>query len=370
MNNQTESSTDDESSSSEEPMTWTAEDEKGFLRTLGAIKSRDPKIYSAKTVFYDKATEKPSDEPSTSKQQNGTKTQPIYLRDYERKLVLERGGRISDDDDDVEHEGEDSLHDPSNVEQERMLREEFKMVLNSYDDNDSDCELLCKRMKTEDEKKKEDDDYYEWLKGSGSLDIVDEDLKKLKERWSRKDLDANEAFLRDYLCEKQYVNDDADNQIPTYEEIIQDEEYDKKNDDFEQKFNFRFEEPDQEFIKQFPRTVQESLRQQSTSKRAERRSRLKEKKREKKAELLKWLEESDEEDGETKFKFKYRNVPENDFGLTTEEILKADDKQLNAWVSVHRVSQYRSNEEEDREIRSFKRKAMNTEKKKKIFQSA
>lgn len=67
--------------------------EKAFLRTLSCLKNKDPSIYNDEVAFFDKA---PKVGESTSKKTT-KKEQPMYLKDYERKMILD-GGHESDED--------------------------------------------------------------------------------------------------------------------------------------------------------------------------------------------------------------------------------------------------------------------------------
>ena len=68
-------------------------------------------------------------------------------------------------------------------------------------------------------------------------------------------------------------------------------------------------------------------------------------------------------------RFKYRNVVPNDFGLTTDELLKADDKELNEWCSLRNTTRYLGNEEERKLQQKFKKKARDKKKKFQVFAS-
>ena len=73
--------------------------------------------------------------------------------------------------------------------------------------------------------------------------------------------------------------------------------------------------------------------------------------------------------GEVKCRFKYRDVPANDFGLSAAEVLSCPDRELNAWSSLKKTCQFRSEEDERHDINLYKSKGGNVVLKKKVLPS-
>jgi len=330
----------------ESDVVWTTNDEKNFLKTFSALKSHDPKIYNTNNDAFFSDNESPGlvQKKKIIKAPNKRR---LTLRDYELSIA----GKSFDDEETVTS---------SYVEQEGKIKNEFKNLLSKMQNEINDEDLLVRKVKTGNEQKKEENDYYQWLKNDGSMRVLDEDLNRLKKRWSRTNaLDSDEVFLRDYLLQRKFDvdEDNTEDHIPSYDEITNEEEDTKITENFEHKYNFRFEDPDQEFIKRYPRTITEALRK-SGSRRKSKRDKIKESKK---------IEDSKEVDDDS-FKFRYRTVVPNSYGLTTGEILTTDDSFLNKWVPINRVSMYRTDEEEQRDIYYFHRKAQKKDKKKQILQ--
>ncbi|XP_018593870.2 protein KRI1 homolog isoform X2 [Scleropages formosus] len=277
--------------------------ERDFYRTLSLLKKKDPKIYRKDATFYAAEASAASEDaqPSTSKTEK-----PMFLKDYERKVILEKGGKYEDEEDDSDGDPLKTCEraaSPSYIQEQRELKESFQKFIQESDEDgdDEDSQLLRPRKKTQEEKDKEEADYTEWLKGQAELQERDEvqDMKYLRDFWNDPELDEKEKFLRDYILNKGYLEEDED-RIPTFDEVVQEEVEDseeegesflEKQEDFERHYNFRFEEPDGHQIKTYPRTIATSVRSKD-DRRKRKREEVKERKRkekEQKREQLKQL---------------------------------------------------------------------------------
>ncbi|XP_067237605.1 protein KRI1 homolog [Chanodichthys erythropterus] len=281
--------------------------DRDFYRTLSLLKKKDPKIYQKDAKFYtEDASGSGSDEqPSTSKKAE----KPMFLKDYERKVILERGGKYDDDEDEsadeeVSRQMQERAASPTYIQEQKELQESLRKFVQDSDeeDSDGDGQLLMRRTKTQEEKDKEEADYVEWLKGQAELEGQEEvqDMKYLRDYWNDPQLDEKESFLRDYMLNKRYLEEeDEEERIPSYNELMQDDVDDSedegesflhKQEDFERHYNFRFEEPDAGKIKTYPRNIATSVRSKD-DRRKRKREDVKERKKKEKEQKQQQLKE-------------------------------------------------------------------------------
>ena len=136
--------------------------------------------------------------------------------------------------------------------------------------------------------------------------------------------------MRDYILDKKYLDKNASNADLEYEHVVHDSDEnlseDEKNierqEEFEYKYNFRFEEPDQEFIKRYPRTLENSIRKKDT-RRSEKRAILKVRKDEeklRKKEELKRLKALKRKEIEEKLDKLKEITGNDDIGLNIDDL--------------------------------------------------
>ncbi|KAM4675175.1 protein KRI1 homolog [Discoglossus pictus] len=280
--------------------------DKDFYRTLSLLKKKDPKIYQEDATFYT------DEDPSSTDQSKSSKEKPMYLKDYERKVILEKEGKYEDEED--SDDDEDFLqgkraYSPTYLEEQKQIRDSFRQFVEDSDDEDDNKEgttanLLKRRVKSKKEQEQEEVEYISWLKGQKDIEDKEDvkELSYLKDYWADPALEEGEKFLRDYILNKEYIeeedSEDEKGSTVSLEEApqVSDSEDEgelflKKQEDFERKYNFRFEEPDSDLIKTFPRTIAQSVRPKDERrkwKREETKERKK-KEKEKKQEDLKQL---------------------------------------------------------------------------------
>ncbi|KAM8793880.1 protein KRI1 homolog [Eudromia elegans] len=286
------SSESDSSSSDERPDPRL---ERDFYRTLALLKTRDPRIYQPDTTFYSP----PGSSSESDTEPRERPERPMFLKDYERKVMLEKEGKYVDEEDEDEEaaaERRKRAASKSYAEEQRELKESFRALVADSEEEEEEAgdegasSLLRRRSRTEEEKAQEEADYIQWLKGQRELPEEPlQDLVPLQRFWSDPALEPGERFLRDYVLNQGYRGEedeegeeDEDEEQAPPDSADEGERFLAAQEAFEHRYNFRFEEPDAQQVRTYPRSVAGSVRRRD-ERRKEKREQIRERKRKEKA---------------------------------------------------------------------------------------
>lgn len=231
-----------------------------FMQTYTKIKTKHPDIYNKDSNFFNIDVEQ-----LANKDEDKSKKYTIKQQIAENI----KDGRIGED----ESEDDDNQYIPK--QEEKKLKDAFKMAAEDIEDDDG---FLHKRQVSKDEKEKQDQYFAEFMEKQNKK-VKPDDKTLLESFWGEKTtLNNDDKFLRDYLLKKRWVDKDDEgfkmNRIDEEDELL-----DEKVDQFEHKYNFRFEEEGGLEIQTYSRNIPDSIRDTS-SKRKDQREREKHKKQE------------------------------------------------------------------------------------------
>ncbi|RIA98498.1 KRI1-like family C-terminal-domain-containing protein [Glomus cerebriforme] len=267
-----------------------------IMKTIVAIKSKDPKVYDSQSNFFaEEEIQKAREQWLGKQREKKSEIKPMRLKDYNRKILLENSG-IIDDVDNSKVKNKDTVLTP--IQEEQKLKEEFKAAASQFDfpDNDDDDNFLVQRQKTAEELKAEEEDYQKFLLESMADTNDAETLKQWQNYKNNPNVDEDEAFLMDFILNRGWIDKDSD-KILSYEELIaehhdeEDGKFEEAVDQFESKYNFRFEEEGSTKVITYARNLEGLMRRTDNKRKLQRqvRSERKEEEKKRKMEELKRL---------------------------------------------------------------------------------
>ncbi|KAL2915250.1 Kinetochore protein Spc24 [Polyrhizophydium stewartii] len=270
-----------------------------IMKTIAMIRSRRPEVYDPSVSFFSEEGMKEAKEEWARKRKQAKESEkPMFLKDFHRKRLLENAGKEGADDEDDDDEGSGANGTAgagaTHAEEQEELKRAFKSA--AFGDGEGagegeDSELFTVRPRSMEEIEAENREYSQFLLENMSLDNPDqkswEDMKKSSV------LDESEVFLMDYILNRGWIEKSAQ-RLPTYDEVVddsEDEEAVEAAEEFENKYNFRFEEEGSAQIVGHARDI-EGLARRKDDRRKRKREQQKQRKAEeklKKAEELKRL---------------------------------------------------------------------------------
>lgn len=265
-----------------------------FLSVLSKIHSKHPDVYDKEKKHFPDEIEVVKD---------SSKQKKLTYKEMERQLIMDRVAKGDDagsdlDDEEELAEREKTTKSLSYAEEQALAKKEMLAAAwgsGSEDEADdkepSDEHLdeagLIKKKRTKADQEQFENEYQAFLRTHAEPPTASKKESKSKREgsllsfWTKKDIDEDDAFLRDFVLNKRWMGTattDTKGKAATMD--VDDDEDTKqleKQDDFETAYNFRFEDPNGAQLVTHARS-QESVRVEK-NKRAEKRARKRERQR-------------------------------------------------------------------------------------------
>ncbi|KAH8926253.1 Krr1-domain-containing protein [Atractiella rhizophila] len=297
----------DDESDSEEDLSTDDEDAEfltpavdlAVLRTLKRIREGQG-VEEGRNVFEEEEEALATQVPSTSKSSKSSKpSKPLNLKEFQLKSLLKtKGGSVPD---------ETPL---TMAEESVLLQEETKRAFHDAS-SDDDGGFLVRREGSKRRQEEESDEEFQKIVAK-SLGLKKGQLAEGLKKITSGDAEEGEDFLAAYVLNRGWIDKKKGKKIPSYGEVIGadagpegfdqtladgDSEFEDRADDFESKYNFRFEEQEGASLATHARSLDMSVRQPSAHTLARKRGRdaKAERKKEKEEELRRMQELEKEE---------------------------------------------------------------------------
>ncbi|KAG9459487.1 hypothetical protein H6P81_003995 [Aristolochia fimbriata] len=232
-----------------------------FYEALVRVKKNDPIINQKDVRFFDSDEEDEKSEETDENKQRKKKEKPMYLKDVMAKQLIEDGPEFS--------ENLPKTHIKSYAEEQEEVRKAFlDAAQEAFNVDEGD--LLTVKKSVDDNK--EDDG---------------EAQRRLEEYFGDDgELNENEMFLKNYLSKQLWIDKDKGQKPSPLDlgEISEEEEELDREDEYEAKYNFRYEEGAGDRILGHARNPEGSVRIKSNARKSQR-QRKEERENQKKMEM-------------------------------------------------------------------------------------
>eukprot|EP00242_Pyramimonas_sp_CCMP2087_P012907 CAMPEP_0198207276 /NCGR_PEP_ID=MMETSP1445-20131203/10749_1 /TAXON_ID=36898 /ORGANISM="Pyramimonas sp., Strain CCMP2087" /LENGTH=446 /DNA_ID=CAMNT_0043880255 /DNA_START=65 /DNA_END=1402 /DNA_ORIENTATION=- len=254
--------------------------ESQFAETLAKLRRKDPEIYKADTKFFsDAESEEEDDDDETEKPKKKKKDKPLFLKDVLAKHLIEDGPEGPEEDDPrVQRQLERKTHTKVYNDEQDDVRKAFLEAVDVEGEEEEGEEgedmLWQKKVKSKEERQrdaKEDKEIGEKIANKRK----EADAAKVLEKYFGEvtQLNQNEKFLRNYILNQGWLDKDDPQAVEVAPPLSGDEEDEEeidKQEDFEAKYNFRFEEPGSDRIVPHPRTQEGTVRKEDKKRKRQR----------------------------------------------------------------------------------------------------